>query len=270
MNDDRAALAANPHGPMKVIAAGLPRCATTSLMRALESEHLDCFPTMHMKRVVPWAERSQLVIDALREEDKGRRQRILHKLFDGYAATCDFPGCAFTADLMDMYPDAKIILNQRADATAWGKSVDESLMFFSSWAYRITTCLIKTDRLNTEMQLATFELSKRNLGFDRPENLDSYKIWYREYNQFVRDEARKRGREVLEWQPRDGWEPICKFLDKPMPPASVPFPHCNDKQAMARVKAIFMVRGLCCWALLFAGVWVASRLLLRVGAFGLL
>lgn len=60
---------------------------------------------------------------------------------------------------MDMYPDAKIILNQRADAAAWGKSVDESLMFFSSWAYRIATCLIKTDRLNAEMQLATFDVS---------------------------------------------------------------------------------------------------------------
>ncbi|KAI1429064.1 hypothetical protein F5Y12DRAFT_710619 [Xylaria sp. FL1777] len=200
---------------------------------------------MHMAHIVPWPERSQLVINTLREEDKHKRQKILHGLFDGYAAICDFPGIAFTDDLMDMYPEAKIILNQRADATTWGKSVDEALMFFNSWTYRITTFLIKTDRLHVQMHFAAFDLSQRRFGMGRPRNNEMYKVWYSEYNQLVREEARKRGRPVLEWKPQDGWVPICKFLGKPVPPAALPFPHCNNKQEMQKLKIVLVARGLC-------------------------
>jgi hypothetical protein len=31
---------------------------------------------------------AQMVIDALRDEDKDKRRKILHRLFDGYAAIC--------------------------------------------------------------------------------------------------------------------------------------------------------------------------------------
>jgi hypothetical protein len=70
----------------------------------------------------------------------------------------DFPGIAFTDDLMDMYPDAKIILNQRSDPTTWAQSLEDSLMFFNSWTYRITTFLVKGDRLHVQMHLAAFEV----------------------------------------------------------------------------------------------------------------
>lgn len=30
---------------------------------------------------------------------------------------------------------------------------------------------------------------------------------------------------LLEWYIEDGWEPLCKFLGKPVP--NVPFPHAN-------------------------------------------
>lgn len=32
---------------------------------------------------------------------------------------------------------------------------------------------------------------------------------------------------LLEWYIDDGWEPLCKFLGKPVPPPDVPFPHAN-------------------------------------------
>lgn len=32
---------------------------------------------------------------------------------------------------------------------------------------------------------------------------------------------------LLEWQIGDGWEPLCEFLDKPVP--DVPFPYANTK-----------------------------------------
>ena len=86
---------------LEVIGAGLPRCATSSLQAALESSHLGFSPSMHMARVIPHVDRAQLVIDALREKDRNRRQKLLYQIFDGFAATCDFPGVMFIDDLMD-------------------------------------------------------------------------------------------------------------------------------------------------------------------------
>jgi hypothetical protein len=36
---------------------------------------------------------------------------------------------------------------------------------------------------------------------------------------------------LLEWSPADGWEPLCEFLDVPVPQA--PLPHVNDSAMFA-------------------------------------
>ena len=33
---------------------------------------------------------------------------------------------------------------------------------------------------------------------------------------------------LLVWSPTDGWEPLCEFLEVPVPDA--PFPHVNDRE----------------------------------------
>lgn len=35
--------------------------------------------------------------------------------------------------------------------------------------------------------------------------------FYHVYNDWVREEVRKRGREVLEWTAEDGYGPLCEF-----------------------------------------------------------
>jgi hypothetical protein len=44
---------------------------------------------------------------------------------------------------------------------------------------------------------------------------------------------------LLEWRPQDGWEPICRALDLPVPEG--PFPHVNtteDFRAMMGLDAV--------------------------------
>lgn len=48
------------------------------------------------------------------------------KLFAGYTATVDAPGCEFVEELMARYPDAKVILNVR-DADKWYKSMHDTV-----------------------------------------------------------------------------------------------------------------------------------------------
>ncbi|KAM0558057.1 hypothetical protein ACHAPJ_005224 [Fusarium lateritium] len=124
---------------MQVLCLGLPRCATSSLQAALESDVLNLGPAMHMAHIAPHADREQIVIDALNEQDKEKRQKLLHKIFDGYASACDTPGWAFSADLMDMYPEVVIVLNKRPSGQVWLKSIGDSLRFFGTWRYLVPT-----------------------------------------------------------------------------------------------------------------------------------
>lgn len=82
------------------------------------------------------------------------------------------------------------------------------------------------------------------------------------YNDWVRREAKKRGRPVLEWQAQDGYAPVCEFLGKSVPePGSqeAVFPHVNDSKQMQILKVILIARGLLSWGILGTGMWVAWK-----------
>lgn len=53
---------------------------------------------------------------------------------------------------MDLYPNAKIVLNQRQTPEIWAESIGNTILFFTTWKYKLTTFLWKTDRLHVEMQ----------------------------------------------------------------------------------------------------------------------
>lgn len=246
---------------LQVLGTGLSRCATSSLQAALET--LGYAPTMHMAEVAPSAEREQLVIDAMRENDTARRQKLLHQIFDGYAATTDFPGWCFTDDLMDMYPDAKLVLNTRTSAAAWSKSINEALRFFGSNAYYYTCIWWKTDRLHWQIHQTGYLKIAKNLNIS-PEDCFTEKH-FNAHNEWVRREAKKRGRPVLEHRAEDGWEPLCKFLHKEIPSADVRYPWLNEAAAVKGLKIFLVARGLAAWAVMIGltyGAWYSSWRLL--------
>lgn len=257
ISDDRPEKQSKGQRTLEVIAAGLPRCATSSLQAALESDHLGFSPSLHMARVIPHADRAQLVIDAMREKDRNRRHKLLYQIVDGFAATCDFPGVVFIDDFMDMYPDAKVILNQRKSGKIWADSIQGSLMFFGSTTYRAIGYLMKTDRLHYQMQQEAFKILFERFGVKGRDVFSP--ALYDAHNQWVRDEAAKRGKDVLEFQAEDGWKPLCNFLEKPLPPADVPFPRLNDQRTITIVKTILIVRGLLAWSALGGVVYAGIR-----------
>lgn len=62
---------------------------------------------------------------------------------------------------------------------------------------------------------------------------------YRRHYQTIRDTTPSD--RLLEYNLKDVWEPLCKFLDKPVP--NVPFPHINDKDSFHEKLTIIMQRG---------------------------
>jgi len=189
----------------------------------------------------------------MQEKDRERRHKLLHQLFDGYGATADFPGTMFIDDLMDMYPEAKVVLNQRKSGQVWADSIRNSLAFFGSKTYLFIAYLIQTDRLHYQMHQVAYKVLEKK--FDLGRGAVYTAEYYDKHNRWVRDEAANRGKEVLEFQAEQGWKPLCEFLGKPLPPADVPFPHLNDQRAITLLKMMLVIRGLLAWSALGAALY---------------
>ena len=183
----------------------------------------------------------KILCRAMDELDRPKRQSMLHQVFDGYNASSDWPGMAFVDDLLDMYPNAKVILNKRRTPQEWVRSVRSSLAFFSTWKYFLMTYWIPVCYWHHEMYIEYARLAKRRFCVDNIFTIECYE----RHNNWVRNIAAASGKKVLEWEPDDGWEPLCKFLGCPIP--DEPFPRTNETAEIEKLKVVLMKKGLWAW-----------------------
>ena len=118
-----------PGTEFQVIGAGLPRTGTASLTKALEI--LLGGPVWHggtqttlgpPSQIKAW---SKILQNWLSKTDSSRStalQLIKHEL-EGYAAITDCPGGQLVPELLNLYPNAKVICTVR-DPVKWEKSLD--------------------------------------------------------------------------------------------------------------------------------------------------
>ncbi|KAJ6105005.1 hypothetical protein N7486_003694 [Penicillium sp. IBT 16267x] len=242
--------------PLQVLAAGLPRCATSSLQAAFESQYLNCHPCMHMAHIAPHADRGDLLLEALKEPNRERRHKLLHEIFDGFQATSDFPGCTVIDDLMDMYPDAKIVLNLRpGGGDSWEKSI-KLLSWANNRSYYALTFLWKTDRNLHAMWGWYTKYAMKKFGLAEHEIYTAKH--YEAHNAWVRVEAAKRGRKVLEHEPKDGWGPLCALLGKEAP-EDEPYPHRNDAAEIRMISRVLYARGIVSWLVVIGATYGTVR-----------
>ena len=104
---------------MKVIGAGFGRTGTASLKAALEE--LGFGPCYRMSELFEHPEHVPLWEAARRGEPVDWEE-----IFYGYKATTDWPSGAFYAELMERYPDAKVILTVR-DPDRWYESTRSTI-----------------------------------------------------------------------------------------------------------------------------------------------
>ncbi|MDQ6811342.1 MAG: sulfotransferase family protein [Actinomycetota bacterium] len=194
---------------LRVIGAGLGRTGTNSLKLALQQ--LLGGPCYHMFEVSARTDHTAVWHAAVRGEpvDWGR-------LLSEFAATVDWPACAFWRELHEANPDAFILLSTRESAQAWWESMQATIIAILSRPDP------PDEPENAERRAMIRELLRVRFSRgwrDRETAIGAYEA----HNAEVR-EAVGRGR-LIDWRPGDGWEPICGALDLPVPQA--PFPHVN-------------------------------------------
>jgi hypothetical protein len=213
---------------MKIIGAGVGRTGTLSLKAALE--RLGHGPCFHGRHVLDHPGR----LDLWRAAASGRPVSWA-AVFDGYAATVDWPGAAFWRELTAAFPSAKVILTVR-DEESWYESV-------SSTIYRMFGDGPADSRVTEARRIVpgldVFTAFHRQMIWDgffdgRFADRDHAMSVYREHNAAVRREV--PGDRLLVIEPGAGWEPLCAFLGEKVP--DEPYPHLNDPDRFwARVAA---------------------------------
>jgi hypothetical protein len=189
---------------LRVVGAGLGRTGTHSLKIALEQ--LLGGPCYHMLEVF------------------GRPDDIpvWHRAVDGempdwnaflseYRAAVDWPASAFWRELADANPDAVILLSMREDAETWWRSASRTIFL-----------RVDQDDISDEFRSMweTFAAARFTPDW---RDADAAMAAYERHNAEVRAAA-PPGR-LVEWQPGDGWEPLCASLGVPVP--DEPFPEVN-------------------------------------------
>jgi len=154
------------------------------------------------------------------------------KLLGEYSAVTDTPCVNFYKELITAYPDVKVILTTR-DPDEWIQSMERSVLEILSW--RIWGVLNRVKYLGRPGLKAahdTLELALTDWTSGNPYDRDALRRGFIAHNNNVRSAAP----DLLEFSPKDGWEPLCRYLGKDVP--EKPFPYVNKGGNAARLMGI--------------------------------
>ena len=137
----QAASTPKPGTKFQVIGAGLSRTGTASFSRALEvlldgpifhgGTQTTLGPEIEIKT---WIKILSLW-PAHDDETRHRIQSLMADRLNGYAAATDAPASGLVPELMELYPDAKVIYTVR-DPIAWEKSMASISSASTMWFLR--------------------------------------------------------------------------------------------------------------------------------------
>lgn len=160
-------------------------------------------------------------------------------LYD-YAAVTDIPPAVFWTEMLDAYPDAKVILVER-EVEAWYQSFSNTL-FQSAilLRWRIVTNPLFAWYTGIYSFRVINECFLRYFGAKTPtELMVKARSVYIAHNEAVREKCRKEGRPMLEYKLGSGLKPICDFLEVEAPVDDMEFPSTNEApQTLAVLRSL--------------------------------
>ncbi|KAF5686346.1 hypothetical protein FCIRC_2902 [Fusarium circinatum] len=201
-----------PGTRLQVIGAGLPRTGTASISRALEFFSTVLYIT---------------VLNQWRPEGISIRRSnldLIKERVDGFVAITDSPGSTLVREFMAIYPDAKVICTVR-DIEAWERSMATVSSKSTQWFLRFVLFPLPSLRYFVDYIDALRQQWFLKFGETEPVTSSSYN----EHVTWLKENVPEDRLVFIDV--RDGWEPLCKALDLPVP-KDVPFPRINDSQAI--------------------------------------
>ena len=189
-----------------LIGAGFGRTGTASLKIALEK--LGLAPCYHMLEVFSHPDHAPLWHAAASDPRIAWEGPLA-----GYSATVDWPGCYFWRELAERYPDAKVLLSVR-EPGSWYRSVRDTI-------YQPLTD--PPGVMPPGWREMTRDLILEGTFGGRLDDRDHAISVFERHNEAVKRAIAPR--RLLVYEASEGWEPLCRFLGRPVP--AEPFPRVN-------------------------------------------
>jgi len=267
--------------PLELIGAGFGRTGTMSVQAAIdilyEEEGKKCY---HFGSIVTRPSHVTAWIDIL----SGKLDSSTfdwESLFgpERFAATLDHPCCEHYREMMEAYPDAKVILTRHPGGREkWYKSklgamnANDAMnrmplkpiinlampilvrVFFPATA---NEKILPVKDLIKLVDLTEFNVWGERGIHDSEHALQHYDEWYSQVKEAVPNVK------LLEYDVSMGWEPLCEFLGKPVP--NVPFPR-EANHSTANIKRVVGLAETVAWGVY--GLVAAGALGVALKAFG--
>jgi hypothetical protein len=259
---------------LKVIGAGLGRTGTHSLSLALPK--LGYGATHHMVENFRLGTSNfwyELHTSPEIRNNETKRVELLknHMIQHGFHSSVDYPSSPYYKELIKAFPNAKVLLSVRDSPAAWAVSAKNSIFtfhyctkmsyfqrggdFFYCFGIQSFCTLFPPfwpviRMLNTVLEDHAGDLSQDHLE--------------RVYEKHVADVILNvPADKLLIYNVKDGWEPLCKFLNVPVP--NEPFPKSNETEEFLSRMFKMSIRG---WGIFlalicvigFSGRWVMRRM----------
>ncbi|KAH8586670.1 hypothetical protein B0O99DRAFT_678596 [Bisporella sp. PMI_857] len=224
----------DPTRKVQVIGAGYSRTGTVTMQLALEK--LLNGPVLHggtqiLSREDEYCKKWVHVYRAKRSGDKETLYKLLREVTAGFVAVADMPPLDFVEELMEIYPDAKVVLTTR-DPERWLESIkpvakNSSLPWLPYFMWPIPGWRWFPS-LSLEFGRSTQIILDDGTKEANPKPSTRLLL---NWNRMVLDMVPSE--KLLTMDLKEGWEPLCKFLDLPIP--NEPMPRANDTAAAAQV-----------------------------------
>ena len=245
---------------LQVIGAGLSRTGTTSFGHALSvlldgpvyhgGTQLLTSPESHIDQWIRVFEHTPIKND----DDRKFVLQNTKELMDGFVGCTDLPANCLVEELMEIYPDAKVICTVRDPDKWWaslGPIVEHANLTVLSWILAPLPTLRRFRRYHDVLD----EGQVGALYFKEGEPQRPTKAMYERHIAHLKKVVPKE--KLFFFDVRDGWEPLCAMLGVPVP-KDTPFPKMNDAQAMEDFMKRNVRRGLMAWGGMLLGVGAAA------------
>ncbi len=197
---------------LSVIGSGFGRTGTRSLKEALEL--IGFGPCHHMEEIFAHPEQV-----AYWQAIAAGQPVDYTEVFAGYRSQVDWPGAHVWRELIKTFPDAKVVHSVRPDY-AWWNSFSRTIGKLMG----MYTTLPMPPHIRAMLDACDILIAQDTFG-GRIQDREAALAAYHKRTDEVR--AAVPAERLLVFDVADGWEPLCQFLNVPVPAA--PFPRRNTK-----------------------------------------
>jgi hypothetical protein len=165
--------------------------------------------------------------------DRAFVQYRLAQLTDGCVASSDQPGCYFVAELLQLYPDAKVIVTMR-DRDSWWASY--SALWEGICDLQAHSWLFPQTRRFCEFSFRFWDRVPQVLGLKQcePWPMENQEGLYEAHAAYIRRVVPEG--QLFYFDVKSGWAPLCDILGVKEVPQGA-FPHVFPREWLKRGKA---------------------------------